>query len=145
MKTRCLLFTVGLLAVLALAGANAARACKYCWSGENVEAADYARQAMQPPTAPDQANGAFPLDAAISQFQPAAPSATDKAITSAADLRTVRIAAALPPVAPAFAPKATAEFARRGSTHYADAGLLGLAAVGGVFCWRTRRQTGPAR
>ena len=80
MKTRRLTPAAGLLAVFSLAGANAAHACKYCWSGENVEAADYARQAMQPPTAPGQANGAFPLDATISQFQPAAPTAATASV-----------------------------------------------------------------
>ena len=88
MKTRRLILTAGLLTALTLNAPNAARACKYCWSGENAEAAHYARQAMQAPSAPDQTTGAFPLDTTISQFQPAAPAVTDKAITNAADLRT---------------------------------------------------------
>ena len=145
MKLRRLTLTSGLLAVLALAGVTPARACKYCWSGENVEAADYARQAMQAPAAPDQTTGAFPLDTTISQFQPTVPTAADKAITNAADLRTARSAITKLPAVPPFTPVATAEFVPRRAAHYADAGLLGLAAIGGVFCWRTRRQTGFAR
>ena len=152
MNTRRFLLAAGLLAVSALAGAPAARACKYCWSAENAEAADYARQAMQEASAPKPADGAFPLDGTINQFQPAAQSATLAApptasavVTSGADLRAARAAAANPPPAPKIVPQATATLAPRPSNHIADAGLLGLATVGGVFCWRTRRKTGLAR
>ena len=146
MNSRCLTFLAGLLAVFSLVGAHSAHACKYCWSGENAEAADYARQAMQAPSAPSQTAGAFPLDATISQFQPVAPTAASTPVTNAADLRAARVAATNTTPAPVFAPKVTAEFApRRSAPHYADAGLLGLAAAGGVFCWRTRRQTGTVR
>ena len=152
MKSRRLLFAAGLIAISALAGTPAARACKYCWSAENSEAADYARQAMQAASAPPPADGAFPLDGTISQFQPAAPSAilaapptASTVVTSGADLRAARAAATTLPPAPKFTPQAVAVFAPRSSTHFADAGLLGLATVGGVFCWRTRRKTGSAR
>ncbi len=154
MNSHRLTFAAGLLAVLALTGTPAARACKYCWSAENADAAEYARQAMQSAAAPpSQPSGAFPLDGAISQFQPAAPATlaappdASTVVTSGADLRAARAATTtLPPVPPVSTPKVAATITPRPATpHYADAGLLGLAAVGGVFCWRTRRKTGPVR
>ena len=145
-----LTFAAGLLAVLALTGTPTARACKYCWSAENADAAEYARQAMQSAAAPpSQPSGAFPLDGAISQFQPAAPATlaappdASTVVTSGADLRAARAATTTLPIP---APKGAATITPRpAAPHYADAGLLGLAAVGGVFCWRTRRKTGPVR
>ncbi len=152
MKTSRLPFTALLLALSALAGVRAASACKYCYSAENAAAADYARQAMSAPAAPDTTSGAFPLDATINQFQPAPAAATlsaapapDKVVTNATDLRAAKAAAlgTAPTTVASAAP--TTVVKGKGSAHYADAGLLGLAAVGGVFCWRTRRKTGPGR
>ncbi len=144
MKIRRSILTVALLGVSTLVGVNAARACKYCWAAE-AAAGDMSQQAL---LAQDQANtapGAFPLDGAISQFKPtAAPTAlatpppAGSIATNAADLRPAKAPVAL---------KATASVATRpaASGHFADAGLLGLATAGGVFCWRTRRKAGPER
>lgn len=149
MKPRRLSLTVALLGVSMLVGVNAARACKYCWAAE-AAAGDLSQQALlqQDQTAPP---GTFPLDSTISQFKPApapatlaTPPPTGSIVTSAADLRTTTV---VPTAKISFAP-ATVQSAvapTRASGHFADAGLLGLATVGGVFCWRTRRKTGPGR
>ena len=150
MNTRRLSLTVALLGLSTLLGASAANACKYCWAAE-AAAGDLSQQAL---LQQDQANasaGAFPLDNTISQFKPAAapaalatPPPADSIVTSAADLRlTAKVPAVKAPVVTTPAQANAAPAPRSG--HYADAGLLGLAAVGGVFCWRTRRKTGSRR
>lgn len=140
MKTRRFSLTVALLGFSVLAGGVTAHACKYCWSAERA-ASEYTQQSMLPQGPANNPPGAFPLDSTISQFQPAAAPtalatlpADGSVVTSSAGLRT------------ATAPNAAA-VARPAQVagHYADAGLLGLAAVGGVFCWRTRRKTGSDR
>ncbi len=149
MNTRRLSLTVALLSLSTLFGASVASACKYCWAAE-AAGADYAQQTMLPQGQADTPPGAFPLDNTIGQFKPAAPAAlatpppTGSIVTNAADLRpavqapAVKAAAAIATIQTAAAPVPK-------SGHYADAGLMGLAAVGGVFCWRTRRKTGSER
>ncbi len=161
MNTRRLSQTVALLGLSTLLGASAARACKYCWAAEQA-GADYAQQTMLPSGQPDTQSGAFPLDGTISQFKPAAaptalatPPPAGSVVTDAAGLRVAVKAPAAPAPAPvqvAIAkpspvPVQTVAAAPvpPKSGHYADAGLLGLAAAGGVFCWRTRRKTDSAR
>ena len=136
-----------LMALLLIGGAAGARACQYCrMAATNPEAARMAAQIH---------SGGFPLDSTINQFQGIVPSATltapptpGEVVTSAADLpvpvarlqalakeftQTTKSSAAIdttvkmPPTAP---------------SRWSDAGLLGLAAVGGLFCWRTRRVAG---
>lgn len=153
MKTRRLSLTAALLGLFTLAGGTAAHACKYCWAAE-AAAGDLSQQSLLPQ---DQANnppGSFPLDSTISQFKPAPALATlatpppaGSIATSAADLRPATAPAVVASPAPAVvSPAAQSSIAQaHGSGHYADAGLLSLAAVGGVFCWRTRRKSGSAR
>ena len=145
MNTRRLSLTVALLGLSTLLGVSAANACKYCWAAE-AAAGDLSQQAL---LQQDQANtpaGAFPLDNTIGQFKPAAapaalatPPPAGSIVTNAADLRP----AATTPVAKVSAVMASAPVAAPvpKSGHYADAGLMGLVAAGGVFCWRTRRKT----
>lgn len=128
---------VALLGLSLLVGGSAARACKYCWSAERA-ASEYTQQSMLPQGPADNPPGAFPLDSTINQYKPSALAALPPGsaiVTSASDLRPTRVSA---PVAVASAVIQSP----RAAGHYADAGLLGLAAVGGVFCWRTRRKTG---
>ena len=150
MNIRCLSLTVALLGLSTLLGTSVASACKYCWAAE-AAAGDLSQQAL---LQQDQANttpGAFPLDNAISQFKPAAapaalatPPPAGSVVTSAADLRPVTKAPAVQALA-VSAPVVAAAAPVPKSGHYADAGLVGLAAVGGVFCWRTRRKPGSER
>ncbi len=149
MKTRRLTLTVALLGVSMLVGTSAARACKYCWAAE-AAAGDLSQQALlqQDQAAPP---GTFPLDSTISQFKPApapatlaTPPPTGSIVTSAADLRATTVV----PTAKVSFTSAAAQSAVapvRASGHFADAGLLGLATMGGVFCWRTRRKTDSSR
>ena len=149
MNTRSLSLTVALLGLSVLAGGLNARACKYCWSAE-MAASEATQQSMLPQGPANNPPGAFPLDNAISQFAPtAAPSAlatpppAGSIVTSAADLRPTTATTAISSSPPApVAVASSAHLPARAAGHYADAGLLGLAAVGGVFCWRTRRKTG---
>ena len=150
MNTRRLSLTVALLGLSTLLGASAANACKYCWAAE-AAAGDLSQQALLQQDQVNASAGAFPLDNTISQFKPAAapaalatPPPAGSIATTAADLRPAKIGAPVQaPVVSAIAPVAAAPIPKSG--HYADAGLLGLAAAGGVFCWRTRRKTGSGR
>ena len=145
MNTRRLSLTVALLGLSTLIGASPANACKYCWAAE-AAAGDLSQQAL---LQQDQANstaGAFPLDTTISQFKPAAvpaalatPPPAGSIATSAADLRPIITKAASVKVPAVTATSQVVAASAPKSGHYADAGLLGLAAVGGVFCWRTLR------
>ncbi len=150
MNTRRLSQTVALLGLSTLLGASAAKACKYCWAAE-AAAGDLSQQALLQQDQAATPAGAFPLDNTISQFKPAAaptalatPPPADSVVTNADGLRvTAKVPVAPAPVVPVAAPVALASVPKSG--HYADAGLLGLAAVGGVFCWRTRRKAGSER
>ena len=139
----------GLLLALVLMGAKpSGRACQYCrMAATDPEAARMAAQIH---------GGGFPLDATINQFAGIAPAATltappapDSVATSAADLPVPAARRSLPPPptlpvlkAPMLrAPVAvsTREAKTPPPIRWSDAGLLGLAAAGGLFCWRTRR------
>ncbi len=109
----------------------------------------------------DNRGGSFPLDASLSQYQ-AAPVSADLKVAPAADsvaTSASALAAAAPvvvhrpvlpppavvvkkdPVPVVAVKKDAAPAATINSViaHWTDACLLGLVAVGGVFCWRTRR------
>ena len=133
------LFVASLLASTVMTG----QACQYCrMAATDPEAARMAAQIH---------SGGFPLDATINQFQGitppailAAPPAPDSVVTNAADL-PVSPARLHPPAAPVavaatrvVAPTITPETPVT-SARWSNAGLLGLMAAGGLFCWRTRR------
>ena len=121
-------------------------ACQYCrMAATDPEAARMAAQMH---------SGGFPLDATINQFQGIAPAAVltappapDSVVTDAADLPTAgRVHPSPPPSVAAVPVRAPAETGAKippAPTRWADAGLLGLCAAGGLFCWRTRRTYAP--
>ena len=135
-------------ALLLMATRPASRACQYCQmaAAGDPEAARLAAQIH---------GQGFPLEGIINQYAPVAPSANLTApptaasvATKASDLPTTVIRRATPPplaAKPAPAPRVDKApplpAAAAGSAHWADAGLLGLLAAGGLFCWRTRRPT----
>ena len=136
-------------ALLLMAAGPAVRACQYCQmaAAGDPEAARLAAQIH---------GEGFPLEGIINQYAPTAPSANLSAppaaasvATKASDLPTTVIRRATPPPPPAAVKPVSAPVvqmpslpaAAAGSAHWADAGLLGLLAVGGLFCWRTRRAT----
>ena len=138
-------FILCLLAALAILDSSAvARACQYCALAANdPEMAKLAAE-MHAKT------GGFPLDGALSKFQPTVPSATLTAppptasvATQAADLGTTHLPAAtthrLPP--PVVAASAPAPAKTDTSDRWANGGLLGLFGLAGLFGWRTRRRT----
>ena len=149
-----LLFSCLCAALLLLAAGPAGRACQYCQMAAvgDPEAARLAAQIH---------GESFPLEGIITRYAPAAPAANLSApptaasvATKASDLPTTVIRRATPPLPPAAVPpvppvpapmlRATSlPDATAGSTHWADAGLLGLVGIGGLFFWRTRRATAP--
>lgn len=142
-----------LVACVWLAGAGLVEACQYC------EAAAYPREPLTGRN-PATTYGDFPLDRAIGQIAPADPTAPPpgSAITNtpAGKARAAAILAAAGGAPVAHATKAggfdgatvvasaaapvVPRTAARLPSRVADVGLLGLAAAGGVFCWRTRRK-----
>ena len=146
MPTKSLL--VGFVAVmLCLSMGGVARACQYCrLAATDPEAARMAAQIH---------SGGFPLDATINQFQGIAPTSTlsappapDSVVTNAIDLPvpTARLHTAPIPVPPALVqPVTTVPVIKAASkpVRWSDAGLLGLATMGGLFCWCTRRVSTP--
>ncbi len=140
--------------LLAFAAAQSARACQYCQlaAAGDPEAARMAAQIH---------GQAFPLDNVLKRYAPttapailATPPPVASVVTKAADLpaaaqRRIALAPAaslpvpakVPPVPSKVAPASPASAGPSG--HWADAGLLGLLAAGGFFCWRTRRETAP--
>ncbi len=140
--TSRLLF-VGLLTALLWQGAaTRTDACQYCrMAATDPEAARMAAMMH---------SGGFPLDATINQFQGVAPAAiltappaSDRVVTSAADL-PMPVRPVVPPPAPAkmAAPVAAAKPPPT-PVRWADVGLLGLLASGSLFYWRTRRVSAP--
>ena len=144
------LFSCLCAVVLLMAAAPASRACQYCQmaAAGDPEAARLAAQIH---------GESFPLEGIITRYAPAVPAANLSApptaasvATKASDLPTTVLRRATPPP-PAAVPPVPASMLRAtslpaataGSTHWADAGLLGLVAVGGLFFWRTRRATAP--
>ena len=140
-------FLLCLLAALALqTSATVARACQYCALAANdPEMAKLAAE-MHAKT------GGFPLDGALSKFQPTAPSATLTAppptasvATRATDLAATRLPAATthrlpPPVVTTAAPAAPAPAKDNAADRWASGGLLGLFGLAGLFGWHTRRR-----
>ena len=136
-------------ALLLMAAGPAGRACQYCQmaAAGDPEAARLAAEIH---------GGSFPLDGITSRFAAAVPSANLSApptaasvATTASDLPTTVLRRATPPPptavkpVPALAVQAPSLPPAAASVHWADAGLLGLLAAGGLFCWRTRRATVP--
>jgi hypothetical protein len=131
---------------------SSAQACKYCRMAADPDTYDA--------TLRGSSSGEARLDAAIDKFSPtmptsdlSAPPAPASIVTRAADLppTVVRPVVAVPP-APVPMPMAAAAPiapAMRSlgvlETHLIDGALAGLAAAGGVFCWRTRRSGGAVR
>ena len=143
------LFSCLCVALLLVATGPAGRACQYCQmaAAGDPEAARMAAQIH---------GQDFPLERIINRYAPAAPSANlsrppsaASVATKASDLPATVIRRAVPPPAvvrgtPAPAPVQTPSLPAAGdSSRWADAGLLGLLAAGGLFCWRTRRATAP--
>ena len=145
------LFSCLCAALLLMAAGPAVRACQYCQmaAAGDPEAARLAAQIH---------GESFPLEGIITRYAPAAPAASLSAppaaasvATKASDLPTTVLRRATPPPPPAVVPPVPAPMLRAaslptaavGSGHWADAGLLGVAAVGGLFFWRTRRATAP--
>lgn len=143
-----------LLPLLLLAALASADACQYCrLAATDPEAARMAAMMH---------SGGFPLDATINRFQSANPSAVlmgpptaGSVATSAADLpatpRTAGTAVetsaksvAASPITSRTAGTAvpTLKAAPKPVT-WADAGLLGMLVIGGLFYWRTRREDAP--
>ena len=146
-----LLFSCLCAALLLMAAGPAGRACQYCQmaAAGDPEAARLAAQIH---------GESFPLEGIITRYAPAAPDANLSAppaaasvATKASDLPTTVLRRATTPPPPVVVPPVPAPMLRAtalpdttaGSTHWADAGLLGLVAVGGLFFWRTRRATVP--
>lgn len=157
---RAFLLKITTAAVFAAVGLPGGRACQYCRQAyEDPEAGRMVT---------DNRGGSFPLDGSLGQYQPAAPSADlktapapDSVATSASALAVPATAGAdagapvvhrpvlpPPPSAPAKVPAVVAKApapspdhqVQTAAAHWADIGLLGLVAAGGVFCWRTRRK-----
>ena len=138
-------------ALLLVSAGPAVRACQYCQmaAAGDPEAARLAAQIH---------GQSFPLEGIINRYAPSAapaslstPPPSASVITQVSDLppTVLRRAAPLPPPvpvknvpAPAVAQPPVLPITA-GSSHWADAGLLGLLAAGGLFCWRTRRATAP--
>ncbi len=118
-------------------------------------ASDPSMNTYLPPTDPAAAPGSTAQVFARSQTAPSALSPTSNVVTQASELPKPTPLAArsfLPPSALGNSPprlpvvgstdfKDPATSRRRPGTHWADMGLLGMAAVGGLFCWRTRRES----
>ncbi len=133
-------------ALVFLVSGQVAGACQYCeMMASDPEAARFNSQV-----------GAqnFPLEGVTSQYQAPAPSANlavppaaASVVTKASDLPTTIIRRPVAPLPAAAAKPVPAVAAVRvnpaASSHWADAGLLSLAAAGGLFWLRTRRTDSP--
>lgn len=145
-----------LFAALLFQGFTASRvtACQYC-----EMASDPSQNVYLPPTDPSPAPVAGTQLTAQPPSTPPVLSAASNVATRLSDLpagtplAAKRAARRLPPTAsttalpprpltPVAAPATVANLAstrRPTGTRWADMGLLGIVAAGGVFCWRTRR------
>ena len=162
MKRTFLLKVTTAAAVFAAAGLSTGRTCQYCRQAyEDPEAGRMVT---------DNRGGSFPLNGSLGQYQAVPPSADlktapapDSVATSASALTVPGTSASnasapvvhrpvLPPPPSAVVPVKVSALAAKAPTvspdrqiqaataHWADVSLLGLAAAGGVFCWRTRRK-----